>query len=65
MKHKPAPFERRWISTAAAAAYLEIHYQTAADYARRGIIPSVRIGSARRIDKYALDAMLEAKAGQR
>lgn len=59
-------FERRWISPQEASAYLGgVHIVTIYDWVRQGILPSAKIGGARRIDRRRLDEFMDAQVERR
>ena len=51
--------ERRWISCREAGEILSLSPKTVDDYCLRGLLPSIRIGHSRRIDRKALELGLE------
>lgn len=52
---------RRFISVAEAAVYLSAHEITIRDWISRGLIPSIRLGRAVRIDLRKLEAQISAQ----
>ncbi len=53
-----------WLSTTSAAAYLSITPRTLATYARRGLLPSYRLGRSWRFRQQDLDALLTSETCQ-
>jgi excisionase family DNA binding protein len=52
------PVQPVTISTREAAQLLGIHYVTAKNYVRRGVIPSVKVGGRRLIPKQAIRELI-------
>ena len=54
--------DARWISVSAASRYLGIHAQSAYVMCADGRLPCARLGRLLRVDKVALDRLLEESA---
>jgi excisionase family DNA binding protein len=57
--------EKRWLTIAQAADLLSINRKTAYSWAARGILPTVRVGGALRVDKVKLESDFEHQIRQR
>jgi excisionase family DNA binding protein len=56
-----SPFTRRWISPKECAEYLHLHVQTVYSLFYKGKILGGRVGGVVRLDRQAIDQMLEGK----
>jgi len=55
--------ERRWLTIREGAAYLHLHEKTLYRVCLEGKVPSIKVpGIGRRIDKRALDSLLEHRS---
>jgi excisionase family DNA binding protein len=59
--------KREWLTTEAAADYLQVHVETMRRWAREGAIPSVKLGNRGgfRFKLVDLDAFLESRRAER
>ncbi|MFW5875721.1 MAG: helix-turn-helix domain-containing protein [Myxococcota bacterium] len=60
-RHRPADSGGEWVDAAGAAQILQIHRQSINRLARRGDLPSARVGNRYRFRRRDVEALLEGK----